>query len=120
MNSQQIINEQLLTETKTFISNALNAATKPGYFMQGVDTETLTNIYNQLCKDNVAELSKQARDIVGLHLLKITGGIVVVGICLMGVGKLLNYCGYDSNSKIMIFGGCCTVMGFIGAVSIGH
>ena len=131
MNTNQIMNEQLLISTKTYISTALTDSTKHGYFMQGVDTTTLTDIYNSLTNDNVAELSKQARSIVETHLSqarhnfdigmwKFAGGIIVVGAATMVVGKVLNYFECDPEYKVMTLGGICTVVGMILGASVGH
>jgi len=52
----QIVNEQLVITAKNYIYKYLSDVGKPGYYINGVDTATLNNIYKHLNATNVNEL----------------------------------------------------------------
>jgi hypothetical protein len=131
MNSQ-IANEQLVIEAKNYIYKYLSDVGKPGYFINGVDTNSLNKIYLNINTSNVNELYQEATMIISTHLNKAhrnfnmsffyaSGSIFVVGLGVMGISYILNKLQYNKYSDLSYkIGGTLCIIGICSVCAIGH
>lgn len=124
MNQTHILNEQLLFKAKQYIADVLVKASTDRYYHNGVDTNQLIKIYNELDINNVNTLYKNAKNIVSLHLNMKHRNLTMMwlkssmfAIASVGIGygigylsgKLFNYkinTGYVIMFSILIFSFC--------------
>lgn len=131
----QIANQQLVIQARQYIYDNIKDVGKSGYFINGVNTTALNDIYHQLDPSNVNELYPQAQDIISTHLRQARGefnrgqfyfgcqlGLVGLGISGITyiVDRITNEQYKDYTKYVYQMGSALTMAGFCWIFAIGH
>ena len=130
--SNEIINKHAVYECKKLIAETLSKASDSSNFIYGIDTNKLSEIYNNINSSNAQDLFVQAKILVDtqihhsrhrfdMGMWKISGAIVIGGTIVAGTGYCLEYFfKKDLFQPITNLGIGVIFVGVIMAFSVGH